>query len=89
MLNLLKHLRDQLLYDEDAVKIRLAAFKTWLFVLGAHVLIASGGTMANALLWGKKEWAAALLTACIAAGARASEPVTPKPLQLVPPPAPQ
>lgn len=77
MLTLLKHLRDQLLYDEDAVRIRLAAFKTWLFVLAAHVLIASGGTMANALEWGKKEWLSAVLTACIAAGARAVSPVTP------------
>lgn len=84
MWNLLKHLRDQLLYDEEAAKNRLAAARTWLYVIGAHILVVTGGTINVAFSWSKKEWAGAIVTAFIAAGARAALPVVPKT-----PPAPQ
>lgn len=79
MVTLAKHLWQQLLYDADAAKIRLAAAKTAGVAFGLHILAASGGDIASAFTWSKKQWAAAALTAAIGFFARASDSAGAKP----------
>lgn len=73
---LAKHLWDQLINDEEAAKVRLSAFKTWLVVIGVQVAAVTGGELAKALEWGWKQWVGTALAATIAAGAKAANPVT-------------
>lgn len=76
MKKLFLHLWDQLINDEEAAKVRISAAKTWLVSIGVQVLALTGGTLSSAMSWGWKEWTATLLTATIAAGAKAADPVT-------------
>lgn len=76
MKKLVLHLWDQLVNDEEAAKVRLSAFKTWLVVVGVQVAAVTGGELAKALEWGWKQWVGTALAATIAAGAKAVNPVT-------------
>lgn len=73
-----KHLWDQLVNDENAAKIRIAAAKTWFWGMVIQVGVSSAGDASRVLSWGKKEWIAAAGAALFAAGAKASLPAVPK-----------
>lgn len=73
-----KHLWDQLVNDENAVKIRIAAAKTWFWGMVVQVGAITGGDVSKALAWSKKEWICAAGAALFAAGAKASMPVVAK-----------
>lgn len=71
MIELATHLWWQLLHDEEAVKNRLAAGKTWLFAMAAQVLIPG---VEHVMTYGWRQWIGAIVTATIAAGAAADDP---------------